>query len=148
RYRPAVPADAGTLRAWRNHPATRAASMTTHEIAPGEHAAWLEAVIGDAQRELLVVQRDEQPIASVRFDRSGDEAEISIHVAPDRQAAGAGTQAIREMTELQLAARPQIKRIVATVSADNFRSRRAFEKAGYRPLDSPRPAWLRLQAVR
>lgn len=147
RYRPATRADSGDLLAWRNHPATRAASITTHEIAPAEHEAWLRGVLRDRDRSLLLVQRDGEAIASVRFDRDGDEAEISIHVAPGRQSAGAGTQAIREATELQLAAYPELRRVVATVSAQNARSRRAFERAGYRPCGAD-GAWLRLQAVR
>jgi RimJ/RimL family protein N-acetyltransferase len=83
----------------------------------------------------------------VRFDRSGDEAEISILVAPDHQAAGAGTQAIREATELQLAARPALRRVVAKVSAENEASRRGFERAGYTAAGGD-GAWLRLEALR
>ncbi|MEA2195329.1 MAG: hypothetical protein QOG42_1763, partial [Solirubrobacteraceae bacterium] len=148
RYRPATHADAADLLAWRNDPATRAASLTQHEISRDEHAAWLDGVLRDRDRSLLVVQRAGSAIAGVRFDRRGDEAEISVQVAPDRQAAGAGTQAIREATELQLAAHPALARIIATVNRRNSRSRRAFERAGYRPCDGPDGGWVRLQAVR
>lgn len=148
RYRPATRGDAADLLAWRNHPATRAASITKHVIARAEHEAWLEAVLRDPDRTLLVVQRAGEAIASVRFDRCGDEAEISVHVAPDRQAAGAGTRAIRETTELQLAAHPRLARVAATVSSENARSQRAFERAGYRPCAGPPGAWVHLEAVR
>jgi RimJ/RimL family protein N-acetyltransferase len=38
--RPALESERDTVLTWRNHPAVRAVSMTTHEIQPAEHAAW------------------------------------------------------------------------------------------------------------
>jgi GNAT acetyltransferase-like protein len=38
--RPALESERDTVLSWRNHPAVRAVSMTTHEIKAEEHAAW------------------------------------------------------------------------------------------------------------
>jgi RimJ/RimL family protein N-acetyltransferase len=38
--RPALESERDLVLPWRNHPAVRAVSMTTHEIQPAEHAAW------------------------------------------------------------------------------------------------------------
>lgn len=38
--RPALEDERDLVLTWRNHPAVRAVSMTTHEIQPAEHAAW------------------------------------------------------------------------------------------------------------
>jgi hypothetical protein len=38
--RPALESERDLVLPWRNHPAVRAVSMTTHEIQAAEHAAW------------------------------------------------------------------------------------------------------------
>jgi spore coat polysaccharide biosynthesis predicted glycosyltransferase SpsG/RimJ/RimL family protein N-acetyltransferase len=131
RYRPARAADADLLLAWRNDAAVRAVSHTTHEVAPAEHAAWLARVLADPDRTLLVVERDGAPVGTVRFDRQGHEATLSVTIAPEQRGRGVGVQAIRESTELELAARPELARVVALVKAENTASQRAFERAGY-----------------
>ena len=131
RYRSAGAADAGILLAWRNDAAVRAVSHATHAVAPAEHAAWLEHVLADPDRTLLVVERKGHPVGTVRFDRNGGEATISVTVAPGQRGRGVGVQAIREATELELAARPEAACVVALVQAENAASQRAFERAGY-----------------
>lgn len=147
RYRPATASDAGDLLAWRNAPGTRAASRTTHEIGDAEHTEWLARTLADPNRTLLIAERDGVAMASVRLDRAGRQAEISIAVAPAHQAVGIGTQAIREVTELELAARPELDRVVASINAGNERSGVAFERAGYRRT-AESGAWMHLEAVR
>jgi RimJ/RimL family protein N-acetyltransferase len=131
RYRPARAADAELLLTWRNDAAVRAVSHTTHEVAPAEHAAWLARVLADPDRTLLVVEREGEPVGTVRLDREDDEATLSVTVAPEQRGRGVGVQAIRESTELELAARPELARVVALVKAENTASQRAFERAGY-----------------
>jgi RimJ/RimL family protein N-acetyltransferase len=131
RYRPARDTDAELLLAWRNDDAVRAVSHTTHGVAPAEHAAWLQRVLADPDRTLLVVEREREPVGTVRLDREGDEATISVTVAPDQRGRGVGPKAICESTELELAAHPQLDRVVALVKAENIASQRAFERAGY-----------------
>lgn len=147
RQRPATTGDAPVLLAWRNDPLTRAMSATTHEIAPAEHAAWLDRVLSDPGRELLVAQRGGVALASVRFDRDNAAAEISVVVAPEHRGAGVGTRILREATELQLAARTQLERIVARVRPDNPASLRAFARAGYEQTYADGD-WLVLTAYR
>jgi RimJ/RimL family protein N-acetyltransferase len=109
-------------------------SPTPPEVAPAEHAAWLERVLADPDRTLLVVEREGEPVGTVRFDREGGEggeATISVTVAPEQRGRGVGVQVIRESTELELAARPQLACAVALVKAENAASQRAFERAGY-----------------
>ena len=68
RYRPATAADSARQLEWRNDPATRAVSRTTHEIQPDEHDHWFEGVLADRDRRLLVAEDGAVPAASVRFD--------------------------------------------------------------------------------
>ena len=85
-------------------------------------------------RTLLVVEQDGEPAGTVRFDTSGERAEISVTIAPGRRGGGLGARAIREAAELELAARPRLREVVAEVQERNNRSLRAFERAGYRRL--------------
>jgi spore coat polysaccharide biosynthesis predicted glycosyltransferase SpsG/RimJ/RimL family protein N-acetyltransferase len=147
RFRPAARDDAARLLAWRNDPEVRAVSGTTHEVKPDEHAAWLERVLVDEDRELLIVERGGEPVATVRFDRVGPEAEISISIAAAHRGGGLASHILRQATELQLASRPALARVVAKISVANERSRRAFERAGY-VLFAEQDGWLTMHAHR
>lgn len=149
RQRPATHADADLLRAWRNDPGVRAVSVASDPIAPDEHARWLDRVLADPDRTLLVVERAGVPVATVRFDRDprAAEAEISVTVDPAARAAGLGRRVLRETTERELASRPGLRRVTALVHADNAASLRAFAAAGYGPGGAD-GAWRTLQAVR
>jgi spore coat polysaccharide biosynthesis predicted glycosyltransferase SpsG/RimJ/RimL family protein N-acetyltransferase len=134
RYRPAAVSDSALLLAWRNDPDVREASRSMDPVAPEEHKRWLAGVLADPQRTLLVVEVGGEPAGTVRFDRRDDDAEISVAVAPGRRHRGIGSRAIREAAELELAARPSLRRILVEVQERNDRSLRTFEGAGYRRL--------------
>jgi RimJ/RimL family protein N-acetyltransferase len=131
RYRPATAEDSGVLRDWRNDPEARAASRTIHEIEIGEHERWLAGVLADPRRPLFVAETADGPAGSVRFDIEGDEAEISIVVAPERRSGGLGTRIVGEASELMLAAFPALRRVRAEIGEGNERSIGAFRRAGF-----------------
>ena len=137
RYRPAREEDSDLLLAWRNEPDVREASRVTDPVTPEEHASWLSASLADADRFLFVVEQDGDPAGTVRIDREGKQAEISVTVTGNRRSAGLGSQAVREVGELVLAALPETEEILAEIRLANTGSRRAFERAGY---GSPIPA--------
>lgn len=137
-YRPAGPGDAERQRSWRNDPSTRRASWGSEAIAPDEHRRWFEAVVEDPDRTLLIAQEGDEPVGSVRFDRRGGESEVSLVIAPERRGAGVGTQAVREASELELAARPELRGVRAEVRAENAASLALFERAGFRPRSEGR----------
>ena len=146
-YRPALAADSERQLAWRNDPAVRAASWQTAEVMPGEHARWFEGVLSNPLRTLLVIEGRHGPLGSIRFDGDGDEAKISVIVAPEGRGSGTGSKAIRETSELFLAAYPLLARIRAELRADNLRSEGAFRRAGFEPAQgrlSPERAVLTL----
>jgi spore coat polysaccharide biosynthesis predicted glycosyltransferase SpsG/RimJ/RimL family protein N-acetyltransferase len=137
RYRPARREDSDLLLAWRNEPDVRAASRVTDPVTSEEHERWLSASLADPSRLLFVVEEDGDPAGTVRIDRKGRQAEISVTVTGNRRGAGVGSQAVREVGELVLAALPELDEILAEIRLANAGSRRAFERAGY---GSPIPA--------
>ena len=73
--RPATDADLDAMRAWRNHPQVRAVSLTQHEIAAEEHAAWWAKTKDDPTRRVLVYELSGVPSGVVSFfDVEGGEA--------------------------------------------------------------------------
>lgn len=146
RYRPATLDDSRLLLSWRNDEPVRRWSRSSELIDDAQHGRWLRDTLDrPAERTLLVVQREE-PVGVVRFDHRPKHAEISITVAPSARGTGVGTRAIREASELALAAFPGLRAVTAAVHEDNAGSLLAFERAGFRPAGSGRaePPWRSL----
>ena len=139
RYRPAGEGDSALQLAWRNEPEVRAASWETGEITPEAHEEWFAGVLAHPLRTLLVIEDEEGPIGSLRFDGHDEEAVISVIVGSGRRGKGKGSKAIRETSELFLAAFPLLERIRAELRADNARSEGAFRRAGFTPAAGARP---------
>jgi RimJ/RimL family protein N-acetyltransferase len=145
--REATKADSSTLLRWRNDPVTRQWARSSDPIAVADHERWLDAVLVDSARLLYVLDRDGQPVASVRFDQSRDsdaEAEVSIAVAPEARGQGVGTAALEVGADQVAATLPSVTQVLAVVHRDNEPSLRMFSKAGYRPRTPADPTWLEL----
>ncbi len=134
--RPATAGDSEFMHRWRNHPATRAVSRSTQDIAVGDHQRWLARTLADTQRLLLIGEVGGRPVGVIRFDRRGDhEAEVSLYLDPDLHGLGLGTALLREGEHAAAAwaARGSAGPLAftATVLDDNMGSRRLFEAGGY-----------------
>lgn len=123
-FRPARREDAAQLRRWRNDPLTRAASIHTAAVSESEHLAWLETLLADTHRQLLVAWRREQPVGCVRFDIGEQETEVSWTVAPEARGHGIGSRMV------QLAVAQRTEALMARVRLDNPASARIAESAG------------------
>ncbi len=129
--RPASEADAERLREWRNDPDTRAASRSTAEVGTEEHVAWLTAVLADPDRQLLICEREGEPVGQVRFDRlAEDRYEISIALAPAARGQGLSSPLIALAAEQLRASHPNAE-VEAHVREDNAPSLAAFRRAGF-----------------
>jgi RimJ/RimL family protein N-acetyltransferase len=120
------------MYAWRNHPATRGISRDPRAIAWPDHLAWLERVLADSQRLLLVGCLGGKPVGFIRFDRgdAGD-VEVSLYLDPALQGTGLGPALLRAG---EAAAQRWIGGavvFVARVLCNNARSGRMFSNAGY-----------------
>jgi RimJ/RimL family protein N-acetyltransferase len=135
--RPATGADAELLLAWRNDPDTVAWSRSPDPVSRPDHVRWLDAVLADPDRLLLIAEAD-GPVGTVRFDRDGDAWEVSITVAPVRRGQGLALP-ILATAEATLEAGTSL---LAWVHRDNKASLALFERAGYvcEPSDAE---WLR-----
>jgi RimJ/RimL family protein N-acetyltransferase len=126
-------ADSRMLHTWRNAPEVRQASRNAEEIPWEAHQRWLENVLADAARHLLIGERGGEPVGVVRFDPTpdGTGAEISIYLAPGRQGRGDGTALLRAAQDWLTQKRPGTSLLHAEVLHDNQASHRLFGKAGF-----------------
>lgn len=131
--RRATRADSRMLHAWRNAPEVRQASRNTEFIPWAGHEQWLEGVLTDPSRMLLIGERAGLPVGVVRFDTEGGaSAEISIHLAPRRQGHGDGSALLLAAQHWLRREHPGIARLEAEVLNDNEASHRLFGRAGFR----------------
>jgi RimJ/RimL family protein N-acetyltransferase len=91
--RAAVDADRDTVLTWRNHPDVRAVSLTTHVIAPEEHAKWWDAAMADPARHILIFQDS----GVVIFDLREEPASWSFYL----DVAGLGKQLLPTWLRLE-----------------------------------------------
>jgi UDP-2,4-diacetamido-2,4,6-trideoxy-beta-L-altropyranose hydrolase len=124
--------DSADLIFWRNHPSIRAVSRNHEPITAVDHARWLNEVLQDENRVLLIGCRDEQqPVGVVRFDMSVEGAEISIYLVPGLSEQGLGAALLASADQWLEHNRPEIKCIRAEVLGDNTPSHRLFAADGY-----------------
>nr|WP_276208738.1 GNAT family protein [Caulobacter sp. 17J65-9] len=127
--RPAGMADAARLLAWRNDPVTRAMSADTAEVDLAAHMTWLERSLARTDRLLFVGEatRTDEPVGTLRLDQIGPGVwEVSIAVAPELRGLGwSGKLLGAGVTHMAGVA------LTSRVRADNDRSLRLFEEAGF-----------------
>lgn len=128
-FRRATKADSEDMLRWRNHPEVRARSLDANEIDPKTHSAWMDRVLADPDRELLVAEDAGRPVGVVRFDLQGVGATISVYRTPDPMQGSRGL--IRQATDWLRQNHPEVATVTAEILADNAASVAAFRKAGY-----------------
>jgi RimJ/RimL family protein N-acetyltransferase len=143
-FRRGTEADRDRLLEWRNDPDTRAASRKTDVVGTEEHSAWLERVLADPHRHLLIVELDAEPIGQIRFDRvRGYRYELSVSLDPAWRGRGLGTRALRGACGW-LWKQTNAVGVVAEVREENEASMATFLSAGFRPAGEGEAGFLRL----
>ena len=128
--RPATEADCALTLKWANDPQVRAASFSVEPISEEEHHAWFARSLAGA-RTLYIAQWRGIPIGLARLDPLPDQgAEVGLTVAAEHRGRGFAVPMLDALGAA--AAASGVRRLVARIRVDNPRSRRAFERAGFR----------------
>lgn len=129
--REAVNGDSEEIFEWRNSATIRDVSLNSAPIEWTTHSAWFDSVIADPDRLLLVGEMDGQSIGVVRFDITGDEANISIYLVPGQSSRGYGTELLLVAEKWLANARSDVQILRAEVLDANGKSHKLFDGAGY-----------------
>jgi RimJ/RimL family protein N-acetyltransferase len=127
--RPATVEDVELLFGWVNDPATRGSSFSSAPVSWDDHVVWFHRLLADADRVLWVLEDGGRPVASIRFEGSGDGAVVSVQVAPEHRGRGHGRRIVAEASMLYASATGRV--LGAGIKAGNAASLTVFESAGY-----------------
>jgi UDP-2,4-diacetamido-2,4,6-trideoxy-beta-L-altropyranose hydrolase len=121
---------------WRNDATTRAVSRCSEPINFSDHRCWLEAVLRDPRRRLMVGQIGGTAVGVIRMDlHDNGDVEVSLYLDPGLHGLGLG-RALLRAGETHVAPVPMSHgQFVANVLDRNPASRRLFESAGYAFVD-------------
>jgi UDP-2,4-diacetamido-2,4,6-trideoxy-beta-L-altropyranose hydrolase len=134
KLRPVTPEDCRLLWEWANDPVVRAASFSSALIVWEEHVNWFQQKLADPHCPIyIILDKQETPVGQVRFDTSGNEAEISASISSPYRGYGYGVEAIDIASEY-LFQETAVSRVYASIKLDNVVSHRAFTEAGYREI--------------
>ncbi len=123
--------DSKLLFAQRNERGARQASRHTEALELCEHERWLDGVLQDPRRRLLVAELDGEPVGQVRFEcRTPERAEISISLDPEYRRRGFGKRLIDKALDWAKE-NLEVSEVQATVRASNTPSLRAFRSCGF-----------------
>ncbi len=100
RLRPAELRDAEILLRWRNDLLTISASHASEPVSRHDHVAWLDKVLQDPTRRLLIAEAGGVPVGTVRADLGEEGWLLSWTVAPEHRGRGHGKTVVAMAAEL------------------------------------------------
>jgi len=132
--RPVQEEDCRLLWEWVNEPDVRAASFCSETIAWEDHVSWFRSRLHDPACHFFVAhRRGDGPLGQVRFEVDGLEAVIDVSLDCRYRGSGYG-KLLTQKAVRQLFVTTGVREVHAFVKPDNIRSRRAFERAGFKEV--------------
>jgi UDP-2,4-diacetamido-2,4,6-trideoxy-beta-L-altropyranose hydrolase len=129
-FRPVQAEDCRLIWEWANDPATRANSFSMEPISWESHLAWFKAKLVDPECLFYLVLAGDTPVGQIRYQLKGEEATVSVGLAPNQRGRGYGSQIIRWVSQ-QVFTNGETCLIHAYVKPDNAASVGAFTRAGF-----------------
>jgi UDP-2,4-diacetamido-2,4,6-trideoxy-beta-L-altropyranose hydrolase len=129
--RPVQSQDCCMVWEWANDPVVRTQSFSTEKILWEKHVAWFESQQTNASiRFYMAVDKNDVPAGQIRYQIDGQEAVVSVSLAPEQRGKGYSAEIIRLGTR-ELWATTKTNIIHAYIKQNNTASVRAFIKAGF-----------------
>lgn len=129
--RPATISDSDSLYSWRNAETVRRHSGSPDPISRSEHQRWLQEVLADDTRHLLIGADAQGAVGVIRYDVCGASAEVSIYLVLERMGQGLGTALLSAGQAWLVANVPGVREVTARVRHENVASMAMFEASGY-----------------
>ncbi|HNX68449.1 MAG TPA: bifunctional UDP-2,4-diacetamido-2,4,6-trideoxy-beta-L-altropyranose hydrolase/GNAT family N-acetyltransferase [Candidatus Omnitrophota bacterium] len=135
RFQPVRAADRALIYHWSSAPEVRAVSFHSAQILWKEHCRWFNEKLRDPDCLFLKAVLRDRTIGQIRFDARGERATISVVLAPQYRGKGLAARVLRAAVHQVLRTRSEIKMVDAFIKKENHASVKAFQKAGFRPLN-------------
>jgi SAM-dependent methyltransferase len=130
--RPAAPADAEKILAWRNDPWIVSLSLSRRRVSADEHRVWFQSALDRSAHLLFVVlTEDGAEAGTARVDRKAPEARVTIYLLRQFTGHGLGPRAIDTACRCAFAEWPDVTAIRASIRSENAASVKAFRRAGF-----------------
>lgn len=128
--RPVTAQDERLLWEWRNDAVVRKGSFSTDPIPCEQHRRWFRQKLAAPDCRIWIAERHGRPVGHIRYDRSGDAAELSYSVAAAHRGRGWGTALLR--ASVPRACRELgLSRVFGYARRTNQASIRTFRRAGF-----------------
>ncbi len=128
--RTAIPEDCWDLLAWRNDPVSIQFSPTG-KVEKETHRRWFNEKLCCENTKIFIITNEQQDkIGMLRFDKSGEESEISINLNPKFRGQGYGEQSLRESLRTYFSNFP-VEKVWARIMPTNEASIKVFRQVGF-----------------
>jgi RimJ/RimL family protein N-acetyltransferase len=123
--------DARRAYIWRNAEITRRYSRNPSALTLEEHLDWWRTKIDESSNHLLIAHCNSVGVGVIRFDLTGNQAEISIYIDPDLHGFGLGSRLLELGCGWLVVHEPNVNRLVAEIHAENGPSIKTFRAFGF-----------------
>lgn len=134
--RSVMPGDLEICFNWANDAFVRQQSYNQSAIQIEDHTRWFTARLQDPDSYFYLFELDGEPVAQIRFQRTGEEAVLGYLVAPAIRQRGLGTAILGKGIETFLADAGGHITVVGHVKKENIASQRSFEKLAFAKTES------------
>lgn len=117
--------------AWANNPVVRKYSFNTQQIIRAEHESWFSHKVKDANTVFYILEREDIPLGSIRFDLEKEAAKINYLIDPLHQGQGLGTYILEKGLAKLREERPNVTQVYGWVLSENLASVRIFQKLSF-----------------
>ena len=127
--------DEKLLYEWANDSEVRSMAFSSESIEWKKHRDWFEKKIHDEKAKIYIaVQDDNELLGQIRFEIiNGSDAEVDVHVKSGFRNKGFGAEII-SMGVARFLNDSVANSIHAIIKPINFKSKRAFLKAGFKEV--------------
>lgn len=127
--------DSHMLFEWANDTEVRQMAFSTEPIKWELHNKWFKKRLKNQNCKIYIFTNEDVPVGQIRFDITNDgEVEVDVHTNPAFRGKGIGTQII-SLGVYHFLNQTGLSAIHAIIKLENVKSRKAFEKAGFREVE-------------
>ena len=131
----ATESDSQSIFDWRNDELTTIMSLTSTNVEWHEHQFWFCNSLNSESRILLICEQNAtHPIAVIRFDISGINAEVSINLNPSMRGKGFAKKCLASSIDFFSLKYPLVDALIAKVKKKNIASKKLFLGLGFRKI--------------